>query len=196
MGRYVLAEDYVRAMQLRELLRRASTGRSKTCDALLLPTLPMAAPPLGAATVDVGGRREPVRAAMLRLTQLFNITGHPALALPAGLGRDGLPRSLQLVGSDAEAPGCSTASVASAVNRRSPAEPEPPRHGEGVAIGGGPGSVGGGTGECPDRREMSGSLGGTVGFTGGGMLDDVGRLRHVGHRRLFNHAHWTCNMLA
>jgi Asp-tRNA(Asn)/Glu-tRNA(Gln) amidotransferase A subunit family amidase len=35
---------------------------------------------------------------MLRLTQLFNITGHPAIAMPCGIGRDGLPRSIQLVG--------------------------------------------------------------------------------------------------
>jgi Asp-tRNA(Asn)/Glu-tRNA(Gln) amidotransferase A subunit family amidase len=34
---------------------------------------------------------------MLRLTQLFNITGHPALAIPAGRGRDGMPRGIQLV---------------------------------------------------------------------------------------------------
>ena len=33
---------------------------------------------------------------MLRLTQLFNVTGHPAMAVPAGLGRDGLPRSVQI----------------------------------------------------------------------------------------------------
>jgi amidase len=35
---------------------------------------------------------------MLKLTQLFNMTGHPAIALPAGTGTDGLPRSIQLVG--------------------------------------------------------------------------------------------------
>jgi amidase len=39
-----------------------------------------------------------VRAAMLRLTQLFNISGHPAVALPAANAVDGLPRGLQLVG--------------------------------------------------------------------------------------------------
>ena len=42
--------------------------------------------------------RELVRAMMLRLTQLFNITGHPAIALPCGRGDDGLPRGIQLVG--------------------------------------------------------------------------------------------------
>ena len=51
----------------------------------MLPTLPIGAPPLGAATVDFGERQEPVRAVMLRLTQLFNVTGHPALAMPAAV---------------------------------------------------------------------------------------------------------------
>jgi aspartyl-tRNA(Asn)/glutamyl-tRNA(Gln) amidotransferase subunit A len=35
---------------------------------------------------------------MLSLTQLFNLTGHPAISLPAGRGPEGLPRSLQIVG--------------------------------------------------------------------------------------------------
>ena len=35
---------------------------------------------------------------MLRLTQLFNLTGHPAISLPCGNTPDGLPCGLQLVG--------------------------------------------------------------------------------------------------
>jgi aspartyl-tRNA(Asn)/glutamyl-tRNA(Gln) amidotransferase subunit A len=98
MGRYVLAEDYVRAMHARAVLRGAVDRALEGTDALMLPSLPIPAPPIGASTVDVDGVREPVRAIMLRLTQLFNITGHPAIALPMGRGGDGLPRGLQLVG--------------------------------------------------------------------------------------------------
>jgi aspartyl-tRNA(Asn)/glutamyl-tRNA(Gln) amidotransferase subunit A len=98
MGRYVLAEDYVRAMHLREVLRRTVNAALDGCDALLLPAQPVPAPDLGVAMVDVDGIKEPVRGAMLRLTQLFNITGHPAIALPAGTTRDGWPIGLQLVG--------------------------------------------------------------------------------------------------
>jgi aspartyl-tRNA(Asn)/glutamyl-tRNA(Gln) amidotransferase subunit A len=98
MGRYLLAEDYVRAMRLRETLAAEVDRTLDECDALLLPTLPIPAPPLGAATVDINGTSEPIRAAMLRLTQLFNITGHPSLALPAPQEVDALPRSVQIVG--------------------------------------------------------------------------------------------------
>jgi aspartyl-tRNA(Asn)/glutamyl-tRNA(Gln) amidotransferase subunit A len=98
MGRYLLAEDYARAMRVRVALTRAVDRALDDCDALLLPTLPIAAPPLGAATVEVAGASEPTRAAMLRLTQLFNITGHPSLALPAPQDVDALPRSVQIVG--------------------------------------------------------------------------------------------------
>jgi aspartyl-tRNA(Asn)/glutamyl-tRNA(Gln) amidotransferase subunit A len=98
MGRYLLAEDYVRAMRLREALATEVDRALDACDALLLPTLPIPAPPLGASTVDVNGSPEPTRAAMLRLTQLFNITGHPSLAVPAPQVVDALPRSVQIVG--------------------------------------------------------------------------------------------------
>jgi aspartyl-tRNA(Asn)/glutamyl-tRNA(Gln) amidotransferase subunit A len=98
MGRYVLAEDYIRAMRVRDALVADVDAALEGCDALLLPTLPIAAPPLGAATTDINGTAEPIRAVMLRLTQLFNITGHPSLALPAPQDLDPLPRSLQIVG--------------------------------------------------------------------------------------------------
>jgi aspartyl-tRNA(Asn)/glutamyl-tRNA(Gln) amidotransferase subunit A len=98
MGRYALAEDYVRAMHLRDRLRDAVNRSMNEVDALLLPTLPIPAPLLGAASVQVDGATLPVRGAMLKLTQLFNVTGHPAIALPAGTTADGWPVSVQLVG--------------------------------------------------------------------------------------------------
>jgi aspartyl-tRNA(Asn)/glutamyl-tRNA(Gln) amidotransferase subunit A len=98
MGRYILAEDYVRALHARTVLRAAVDRALNGLDALLLPGMPVPAPPVGATTISVGGKPEPVRGMMLRLTQLFNVTGHPAIVMPCGKGGDGLPRSIQLVG--------------------------------------------------------------------------------------------------
>jgi aspartyl-tRNA(Asn)/glutamyl-tRNA(Gln) amidotransferase subunit A len=98
MGRYLLAEDYVRAMRLRARLTAAVDAALDGCDALLLPALAIPAPLLGASTVTIDGAEEPVRAIMLRLTQLFNLTGHPAIALPAGRNPSGLPLGVQIVG--------------------------------------------------------------------------------------------------
>lgn len=98
MGGYVLAEDYLRAMRMREILRSSVDRALERCDALLLPALAIPAPLLGATSVDIEGRQEPVRAAMLRLTQLFNLSGHPAIAIPCGRTSTGLPIGMQLVG--------------------------------------------------------------------------------------------------
>ena len=68
------------------------------CDVLVLPTLPVPPQKIGAATVIVGGHEEPLRPMTLRLTQLFNLTGHPAISMPCGDTREGLPCGLQLVG--------------------------------------------------------------------------------------------------
>ncbi len=98
MGRYVLGEDYARALHGREVLRREVDAALRDCDVLALPTLPIAPPPLGASTVDVEGQPQPVRAMMLRMTQMFNLTGHPSISLPGGRTPDGLPCGFQLVG--------------------------------------------------------------------------------------------------
>jgi len=129
MGRYILAEDYVRAMELRPLLTRSVDAALETCDALLLPALAIPAPVLGTETVEFDGSQEPIRAAMLRLTQLFNITGHPAIAIPAGRTPSGLPIGMQLVGARQR--------TGTLLNIAERVEPQ---------ITGGAGSVGGGTG--------------------------------------------------
>jgi len=102
MARYVLAEDYVRALNGREVLRREVDAALAHHDALLLPALAIPAPPIGAASVPVGRSTEPVRSVMLRLTQLFNLTGHPAISVPMGCTSAGLPCGLQLVGCRAQ----------------------------------------------------------------------------------------------
>jgi aspartyl-tRNA(Asn)/glutamyl-tRNA(Gln) amidotransferase subunit A len=94
----VLAQDYARAMEGREVLRREVDAALENCDALLLPTLPIPAPLVGAETMRIGDRDEPVRALMLRLTQLFNVTGNPAISIPCGVTANGLPVGLQVVG--------------------------------------------------------------------------------------------------
>ena len=97
LGRGVKAVDYLRAREARDSLIRAVDAALDACDALVLPTLPIVAPLHGAATVTMdNGETLTVRVAMLRLTQLFNVSGHPAISLP--IPTAGLPVGLQLVG--------------------------------------------------------------------------------------------------
>jgi aspartyl-tRNA(Asn)/glutamyl-tRNA(Gln) amidotransferase subunit A len=98
MGRYILGEDYARALRGRELIRREVTTALEGVDGLFLPALAIPAPKLGVPTVRIGGADEPVRSVMLRCTQAFNVSGHPAIALPCGATTDTLPVGAQLVG--------------------------------------------------------------------------------------------------
>jgi aspartyl-tRNA(Asn)/glutamyl-tRNA(Gln) amidotransferase subunit A len=98
VGRYILAQDYVRALRARDVLRSEVDMALEGRDALLLPSVPVPATRLGAPTIKVAGTEEPVRNVTLRLTQLFNITGHPAITLPCGKTLEGLPIGAQLVG--------------------------------------------------------------------------------------------------
>jgi aspartyl-tRNA(Asn)/glutamyl-tRNA(Gln) amidotransferase subunit A len=98
MGRKLSADDYVKAQRERAALRADVERALEDCDALVLPTLPIPAPLLGAATIRVGDTEDFVRPMMLRLTQVFNLTGHPALSMPCGTTSEGLPCGFQMVG--------------------------------------------------------------------------------------------------
>lgn len=67
-------------------------------DVLMLPTMCVEPPPLG--QLDGFGSARSMRSTepLIANTALFNHSGHPVLAVPAGLGRSGLPIGVQLVG--------------------------------------------------------------------------------------------------
>jgi aspartyl-tRNA(Asn)/glutamyl-tRNA(Gln) amidotransferase subunit A len=98
IGAYVLSAGYYDAYYLKaQKVRRRIADDFKAvferCDCLLTPATPTAAFALGATDVD------PVT---MYLNDVFTVTanlaGVPALSLPAGLDKDGLPLGLQLIG--------------------------------------------------------------------------------------------------
>lgn len=98
-GRAIPAVKYLEAAAFCRRLRADVDELLSDADALVLPTLPLTAPLLGAGDVTIDpaiGGTMPVRSAMLKHTQPFNMSGHPAISLP--LPVTGLPVGLQLVG--------------------------------------------------------------------------------------------------
>ena len=98
-GRNITAMAYLEALAARAPLTAAVDAALADVDALVLPTLPIVAPVIGEADVVLdarSGQTIPVRAAMLKHTQVFNLSGHPAITLPMPV--QGLPAGLQLVG--------------------------------------------------------------------------------------------------
>src|SRR6187431_69320 len=112
MARYVLAEDYIRALRGKALIAREVDRALDGVDALVLPSLAVPAPPIGAATMPVRGGPDAVRTLMLRCSQPFNLSGHPAISLPCGTTQGGLPIGLQLAGHKGRTPALVQAALA------------------------------------------------------------------------------------
>lgn len=93
----ITAVDYVEALQTRHEVNREVNRFLGEYDLLLTPTL--AAPPFaaeGPPPREIAGR-ETGPAGFIPFTYPFNLTGHPAASLPAGLDANGLPVGLQVV---------------------------------------------------------------------------------------------------
>jgi aspartyl-tRNA(Asn)/glutamyl-tRNA(Gln) amidotransferase subunit A len=100
-GQQVLAVDYLRAMRARRLFVDELSQVLDVVDVLATPTLPVAAPRIGATTIELGGRSVPlsgpVGSAMSQNTHPANQSGVPAITLPTGCTPDGLPIGFQLM---------------------------------------------------------------------------------------------------
>jgi amidase len=99
-GRYVIGRDggrhYAMARNLALELTAAYDAALADADVLVLPTLPIVASPLPGPGAD---RAEQLARSleMIANTAPFDVTGHPATTVPAGLA-DGLPAGLMIVG--------------------------------------------------------------------------------------------------
>lgn len=97
-GRYLLAIDYVKSQRARTLLKHVFDDAFKNVDVIVSPTLPAFPPVIGDAYVQSGDLHEAVIDAFLRFAIPYNLTGLPALTVPCGYSRVGLPIGLQIAG--------------------------------------------------------------------------------------------------
>lgn len=98
-GELVLATDYIEALRVRTLIQRSWAEMFDGIDVLVTPTVPIAAPEVGtASTAWPDGTVEEITQTLVRLTLPADLTGLPALSLPAGRDPAGLPLGVQVIG--------------------------------------------------------------------------------------------------
>ncbi|MDN3267393.1 amidase [Streptomyces sp. MA15] len=97
-GELTSAGDYLRAQRARTMMRDAWARMFDGIDVLAAPTVPMTAAEAGQEAVEwADGTTESVSDSYVRLCAPANITGVPALTLPVGHDRAGLPIGMQLM---------------------------------------------------------------------------------------------------
>jgi len=97
-GFEIRAADYLGALEAQKNARADFDAAFERVEALVVPTVPVAAPRIGEDKVMIAGREETVRAALIRLNRPANFTGLPAISIPCGFTGSGLPIGLQMIG--------------------------------------------------------------------------------------------------
>ena len=92
------AVKYLEGVDVRKRICAEFDAAFQNVDAIIAPTVPIPAPPIGAEYVQVDGEKIGVRPALVGMNRPANFTGLPAISVPCGFTRGGLPIGLQLIG--------------------------------------------------------------------------------------------------
>jgi len=98
IGRHFRATDLVHALRHRHRLTRELLALMANVDVIVTPTTATTAPAIPEATLPDGESNLPVVDALMRFIRLANLTGCPALSVPAGFDKAGLPVGVHLMG--------------------------------------------------------------------------------------------------
>jgi aspartyl-tRNA(Asn)/glutamyl-tRNA(Gln) amidotransferase subunit A len=96
-GENISATEYIRSRQELERERRRAHEFFADVDLLVTPTTPIPAPAIADLKKDPEALR-PAELVLLRNTRPFNVWGLPAISVPCGFTRSGLPIGLQIAG--------------------------------------------------------------------------------------------------
>jgi len=98
-GEFLPATEYVHAHRVRQVIRNAYAEVMKKVDVIAMPVVPFPAWEVGAERVQIGPHDEALMPALTRYCPPFNMTGQPAVSVPCGFNRAGLPLAFQVAGS-------------------------------------------------------------------------------------------------
>jgi Asp-tRNA(Asn)/Glu-tRNA(Gln) amidotransferase A subunit family amidase len=91
-------DDSIKTQKVRTELNQIMGGLFERFDLLITPTMPTEAfAAKGPPPAEIDGHPVPLLGAVA-FTYPFNLSGHPAATVPAGLTKNGLPAGLQIIG--------------------------------------------------------------------------------------------------
>ena len=96
-GADISAAEYMRRRREQDEARRSIRAIFSDVDLLVTPTTPMPAPTIAGLKANPDALR-PAELKLLRNTRPFNVWGLPAISVPCGLTKSGLPIGLQIAG--------------------------------------------------------------------------------------------------
>jgi aspartyl-tRNA(Asn)/glutamyl-tRNA(Gln) amidotransferase subunit A len=96
-GEKIPAAEYIRRRRELDEEGRRAHEMFADMDLLVMPAMPIPAPAIAALKKDPAALR-PAELALLRNTRPFNVWGLPAISVPCGFTKSGLPIGLQIAG--------------------------------------------------------------------------------------------------